>query len=66
MTSYPDTTLPPSLPYGSLDDIMTVLTDRCLIIAEDTQYSKLEQEQYFHFTMELVDFWMKEEDHGEL
>tara|TARA_Y100001938_G_scaffold13156_1_gene16402 strand:- start:585 stop:785 length:201 start_codon:yes stop_codon:yes gene_type:complete len=64
MISYPTTTLPLSPPYHNIDDIMIILTDRCLIIAEDKQYSELEREQYFHFTMTLVDFWLNEESRG--
>ena len=57
MTFYPTTLLPP---YRDLDDLMLSLTDACLIIAEDDQYSVLDREQYFHLTMTLVDFWMAE------
>ena len=66
MISYPTTLLPPSPPYRSVDDLMIVLTDRCLLIAEDKGYSEKEREQYFHITMSLVDFWLQEESKGDI
>jgi len=60
MISYPTTLLPPSPLYTDIDDIMSVLTDRCLKIAEDDTYSEIEQEQYFHITFALVDYWLQE------
>jgi len=62
MTYYPPTTLlPPSLPYMDIDDVLIAITDRCILVASDQRYSAVDQEQYFHLTMVLVDFWLAEE-----
>jgi len=60
MTSYPPTTLPPSLPYANLDEIIMVLCDRCLAIADDNFLPQAEINQHFEYTMALVDFWFHE------
>ncbi len=60
MTYYPPTTLPPSPPYANLDEIIIVLCDRCLAIADDNTLPQNEINQFFEYTMALVDFWFHE------
>jgi hypothetical protein len=61
MMSYsPTTLLPPTPRYVDIDHIMTVLTDKCLIVVSDDSMSEIDREQHFHLTMTLVDFWLHE------
>ena len=60
MTSYPPTTLPPSLPYPHGDAIVTMLCDRCLSNQYDPRLPEADKMQLFELTMSLIDFWEKE------
>tara|TARA_R110002110_G_scaffold275819_1_gene491034 strand:- start:736 stop:939 length:204 start_codon:yes stop_codon:yes gene_type:complete len=60
MTSYPPTTLPPSPPYANLDEIISVLCDRCLAQSDEGVLPQSEIDQFFAYTMALVDFWFYE------
>jgi len=57
MTSYPPTTLPPSLPYNDLDTIIAALCDSCLVVTESNAFPTDYQQQFFDLTMSLIDFW---------
>ena len=56
MTSYPDTLLPPSPLFSSVDEVILSLCDECLIIT----YSDIrvaDKIQAFEYTMKIIDFW---------
>ena len=57
MTYYPTTLLPPSPPYDCLDDIITVLVDRCIIIHDNMSIPEHDKQQYFDITMTIIEFW---------
>ncbi len=60
MIFYPPTTLPPSLPYSSLDDIIVRLCDKCLALSNDKKISSADLNQHYEITMAIVDFWFHE------
>ena len=61
MIFYPPTTLlPPSLPYRDIDALMTATCDKCFAIVSDERTPPAEIEQYFEYTMALIDFWFFE------
>jgi|MDTG01.4.fsa_nt_gb hypothetical protein len=61
MTCYPPTTLLPSyLPYADLDDIVTILCDKCLAHQYNNNSSSITKDQHFDLTVALIEFWTKE------
>ena len=59
MTYYPTTTLLPPL-YDNIDDIISVLCDRCLAQHYDFRVPEVEKTQMFELTLTLVGFWEEE------
>jgi len=61
MTCYPTTPLPPYYPpYYSIDSIIFALVDKCIEVNCNFSLPQSEHDQYFKYTMALVDFWEKE------
>ncbi len=58
MTSYSDTTLPPS-PFSSIDDIVISLCDEALKINYNENTSEDYKILMFDLTMEIIDYWEK-------
>jgi len=57
MIPYAPTTLLPSPPYSSLDEVVDSLCDKCLQIQYFDKLSEVDKEQYFELTMSLLSFW---------
>ena len=60
MISYPPTTLLPSSPYPTIDELISHLCDCCLDVHYYFTVSELEKQQLFDLTMHLIEFWQNE------